>query len=127
MIQFTFLEVPRPKPRARVTARGSYTPSEYKAYEDRIKYLASEAMRAHGVATLLGPLRIDYTFYLAANRGDLDNYVKGVQDAMNKVVFKDDRQVQVTFAVKIHRKANPAIRVTVTELPDDWAAEYQER
>ena len=119
-------EAPRPKPRAGRQGRRSYTPADYKAYEERIGRAALLAMRAAGVEMMTGPVRIDYVFFLAANRGDLDNYIKGAQDAMNAVVFKDDRQVMVVSGVKVHRKASPSVRITVTALPEDWAAAYKE-
>jgi len=125
-LSFSVAEAPRPKPRAGRQGRRSYTPADYKAYEERVGRAAWLAMSAAGVEMMTGPVRIDYVFYLAANRGDLDNYVKGAQDAMNAIVFKDDRQVMIVSAVKVHRKASPALHITVTPLSPDWAAPYQE-
>jgi len=46
-------------------------------------------------------------------RADADNVYKAIADAMNGILYKDDRQVE-EMAVKVYRKAkHPTIRIRV--------------
>lgn len=129
MTEFTMTvyATPKPKARAQITNRGNYTPDKAAEYEQLLARHALVAMRAAGLSVMTGPVEMALIFGLpAASRGDLDNYVKAVCDGLNGVVYVDDRQVQKTSAVKLKRKDRPFCRVTVTELPETWAAEYEE-
>jgi hypothetical protein len=49
-------------------------------------------------------------------RCDLSNMVKAVEDAMNKVVFVDDRQITRLFATKVaHERPGVDVRVEAFE------------
>lgn len=101
------------------------TPRATRAWETLVERHAWLAMRAAGLSAFEGPVSLVLTFGLAAWRGDLDNYVKAVCDALNGVVYKDDRQVVQLTACKLKRPSKPFVRITVTPLPDDWDG-YQE-
>ena len=128
-IRFTVTGAAVPKDRVRariVTPKGKkpfvqlYTPKETQAYEDRIKRLAK---RAWGDAEpSLRPIELQVTIFVeipsswskwkreAATRGeilptgvpDVDNVVKAISDAMNKIVYRDDGQVCTVDAVKLY-------------------------
>ena len=44
---------------------------------------------------------------------DLDNIVKGCQDALNQIVYKDDKQIVAIYATKVY--GNPGIEILVKE------------
>lgn len=117
---------PRPKTRPRVTQNGTYTTAELRAWEKTLQTSALLRMRALGAKPYEGAVEVEVIFGLLANRGDLDNYVKAVLDALNKVVFNDDRQVARISAVKLRRPEAPFCQVKVTPLPAGWEQAYEE-
>lgn len=54
------------------------------------------------------------------SKPDLDNYVKLVLDALNGVVFRDDKDVATILARKLWTDEQPGMRITVT------VADYEE-
>lgn len=54
------------------------------------------------------------------SKPDLDNYIKLVLDALNGIVFRDDKDVATILARKIWTDGQPGMRVTVT------VADYEE-
>ena len=40
-----------------------------------------------------GPVKLQVKVYLTAPGGDLDNYIKSIQDGLNGIAWRDDRQV----------------------------------
>lgn len=113
---------PRGKGRPRATTRGGfaslYTDAQTRKYEAMIKAAAVDAM--DGRAPLEGPLTVALRFRYAVPPSftkrrraavlalqepyfgafDADNLAKSVLDAMNGVVFVDDRQVLDLMAMK---------------------------
>jgi len=49
-----------------------------------------------GTAPVADAVQITITYYYEGDSPDVDNIIKPIQDAMNGVVFVDDRQVQQT-------------------------------
>ncbi|OES46197.1 hypothetical protein BA724_16375 [Domibacillus iocasae] len=49
---------------------------------------------------------------------DVDNYVKGIKDALNKVIWKDDSQV-VDLNVSKFYSESPRVEVVIEEL-EQW-------
>lgn len=93
-VSFTSSGEPVPKGRPRVVGRRTYTPLATVQAETVLGWAARKAMG--GQPPLTGPLAVDLAFSTtrAALRGDLDNLAKLVLDAMNKIVYVDDRQVK---------------------------------
>lgn len=110
----------QPKERPRAKNGVFYTPTKTRAFEDKVKTTASIAMLEHKMPLLIGPLEVLLTILdeinedweptrkkLAVNNlivkqhGDLDNKVKAITDALNGVVYKDDRQI---VSISITRK-----------------------
>lgn len=146
MIRFTVPGVPVAQPRVKATRRGNhagvYTPtktstgrsngvSEWKA---TLRLAASQA--ASG-GLLDGPLRVDLEFvfprqpnrfwkskpmprYRKVTKPDRDNLDKAVLDALNGVLWVDDKQVCSGLIEKWHAAGDesPHLLVTVTELSE---------
>lgn len=97
----------------------SYTPEATKAFENAVRALAAAAMR--GREAYAGPVHIDIVFALAGDPQtwptdmtdpDLDNAVKAIWDAFNKIVWRDDGLVVSKCCIKTCApEANIAVRV----------------
>lgn len=125
--------VAKGRPRAARTKNGVrlYTPEKTASYEGLVAMLAHEAM--NGRDPLEGPCsaRIQVTLappasaskkvrdlmlagaILPVTKPDLDNLAKSLFDAMNGIVFVDDRQV-CDFSINKHYGATPMVVVTVS-------------
>lgn len=94
---------------------GTYTPDATREYEAQIEKNVLWHMNQNSIYLELGPLSVEIVFYFPrpksqtkkqlacvhhAKRPDTDNLVKGVFDAINGVVFKDDAQVCLLSAAK---------------------------
>lgn len=116
VIRFTVPGAVRGKGRPRfVKATGrTYTDAETASYENLVKTIAQEAMT--GAALLEGPLSLHLSVLrlvpaswsvkkraaadYCTTKPDLDNVVKLVKDAMNKIVYADDSQIARLTAMK---------------------------
>lgn len=102
---------PVPKQSYRSVKGGGYSDPRVKEWQRRVSWAATLAMQ--GRSMLEGPVAIRIVFCLSnRRRTDLDNLNKGVSDALNGIVFKDDHQVVNLHLVK-HIKKNPGILVQV--------------
>lgn len=54
-----------------------------------------------------GPVALTIRIYRPAKRGDLDNRIKAIQDALNQVAWLDDAQIVAIHAYRFDDKANP--------------------
>ena len=107
----------------------TYTPEKTRKYEDQLRYAAQMAMGEH--PPVEGPLFVTVTAsmpvpaswpknkHAAALAGDVwpttkpdaDNLLK-TYDALNEVVWRDDKQAVVATVVKIY-SARPELRIVV--------------
>lgn len=69
----------------------------------------------HGINPMTGPVCLSLQFYRPMQRGDLDNRIKAVLDALNGVLYKDDKQVVELHAFLADDKHNPRVEVTIWE------------
>lgn len=115
IVAFTFYGVAVPKKRPRVTMVGgyarAYTPKVTAAFEGKVRAVAAEAMIRAGADVCPDAVLVELAFdqkmpkswsrkKKLALRGepvvtqsDTDNLAKAVLDALNGVVWEDDRQV----------------------------------
>lgn len=125
------------KGRARIGKVGAharmFTPEKTVSYENLVKTLAYDAMGKTGDAgPYAGPLQANLLIGVAipatfskkkrdqalageiypTTKPDLDNCIKSVFDAMNGVVYADDKQIVTTVCKKRYREA-PGLWVTV--------------
>lgn len=116
-LSFTVSAVPVPKARPRFSRTGhTYTPSATRDYERLVQAAAIEAAIPFGRLPVFeaGTLvELEVRVYRAANRGDLDNYLKAISDACNRVVWSDDKQIVSVLAWMGVDKANPRVEVCV--------------
>ena len=132
MIVFTIPGTPVGKGRPKFARRGAfvttYTPEKTASYENLVKVKAEEAMV--GRELIAGAVAVTILLFitppaswsnkkmlqalsheiLPTTKPDIDNVIKGIFDAMNEIVWNDDKQV-VDFTLR-KRYSNTA-RATV--------------
>lgn len=121
----------RPKFARRGNFVSTYTPEKTASYENLVKVKAQEAMQ--GRALMDGPVSVDIELYvtppaswslkkqraallgdtLPTAKPDMDNVIKGLFDACNEIVWKDDKQVvQLMVTKRYAETADARMRVT---------------
>ena len=140
-IKFDFFEPPRGKERPRMCFKNgrtiAYTPKPTRSYEKRLGSFVSKLMRKKGWKRFEGkiPLKcIIQAFYpipsatsksitekmqsgeiLPACTPDCDNVLKIILDALNGVVYEDDKQICNVIFSKNYSLV-PKIRVQIREI-----------
>jgi len=133
VIQFTVYGDPVAQGRPRFSNRGgfvkAYDPQKSRDFKDYVRLAASE----HAPDQLLDePLNLEVTFYrpipksfskkktteaengeiLPTSKPDIDNYLKGVKDALSGIIWRDDNCI--TDVLMRKRYSNrPRIEITV--------------
>lgn len=132
MISFTVVGRPQGKGRPRMRKDGHvFTPVKTVRYENLIAHCAAQAMA--GRAPLLGPLVLSLAVYVPVpqswpakrrnaallgvvvpeTKPDIDNAAKALLDAINGVVFVDDKQVAVLNVRKLYG-TTPRLEISVS-------------
>ena len=128
-IRFVVPGVPVAKGRARMTRAGfAYTPGKTRDWEAHVRLAASQAsLRPYSDAVgveIVFALPVPKSFSAKrraaalagdihpAKRPDIDNLAKAVIDAMNAVVYDDDRQIVNLRLRKVYAEV-PETRVSV--------------
>lgn len=130
-VSFVVPGVPVGKGRPKFARRGAfvstYTPEKTASYENLVKVKAEEAMQ--GRALFEGAVSVDIALFitppaswsqkkqreaLAGNvfptsKPDVDNVLKGIMDACNESVFKDDKQAVDVKVIKRYADTARAI------------------
>ncbi|SFD03358.1 RusA family crossover junction endodeoxyribonuclease [Collimonas sp. OK412] len=124
--------VAKGRPRFARVGKGvkAYTPAKTATYEQQVSWAAKASMC--GASPLAGPVELHVLLYMQipasyskvkraraisgdlrpTSKPDLDNVVKGIKDACNKIVWGDDSQVVRIVASK-HYAARPFAAVDV--------------
>ena len=142
-ITFTVPGVPIGKGRPKFSRRGAfvraYTPEKTANYENLVKLAASQAMA--GADPLKRPIAVMLTLNMpipsswskkrrelalrgligATVKPDLDNVCKALADAMNGIVYEDDKQIVSATIVKQYATV-PCVAVRVHEYAEKEAA-----
>lgn len=131
------------KGRPRFARRGAhviaYTPEKTKTYEARIKSAALEAMAGGQITTCA--VHVDIVIHVEPpaswskkkraeafadvvypmGKPDIDNVTKGILDAMNGIVYADDKQVvRMTVVKRYFEPAGVVVKVGIVEAAT-WA------
>ena len=136
MIMYIVYGEPVGKGRPRFAKRGNfvstYTPQKTKTYEDEIRVMARAAMGASEPLDTPVTVAIYIRVGIPASyskqkrkdalagtikptkKPDLDNIAKAFLDAMNEIVYLDDKQVVGLHVTKVYAET-PAVEVMVTE------------
>lgn len=92
MIEFTLPG--KAMPAVRMTQRSMYAKKNakrYRNYKNHVAWVARQHMQGRPIE---GSVGVRITHYIHGNRADIDNLFKGVTDSLNKIVYKDDRQIK---------------------------------
>lgn len=116
LLDVTIPWTPKAKARPRVTRSGvAYTEPETRKAEEAFRKEFLEAV-GDDFALISGPIEVHWTFsnghvhmqvwstpdYTQRKlRGDLDNYLKLISDALNGVAYEDDKQIVSIKAAKL--------------------------
>lgn len=136
MMHFTILQEPVAKQRPRLGTWGVYDAQE--KVKQKWECIFQQEMLLKGYKMLVADkLEVNMCFYIQipkslskakqsilenvfharARPGDLDNCVKFVFDAMNDLVYNDDRQI-VKMSAEKRYSANPRVEITVSVLEE---------
>lgn len=132
VVSFTVDGRPVPKGRPRVTQHGTYTPKSTQIFESEIRtawlqlgerpFEDGEALDVMVNAYYPIPSgttkskrqKLHLTPYL--KRGDIDNIIKAVLDALNGFAYKDDSAVFSVYGRKIYTAGEPFTAVTISSV-----------
>jgi len=91
-----------------------YTPERVKAWQNQVAMAAIQAMFDSELDMYQDELQAEIVFLLPdKKRRDLDNLSKAVLDAMNGIVYKDDKQIQKLMLSKVISKDNPGVIIRI--------------
>lgn len=133
-VAFVIPGTPVGKGRPKFARRGSftvaYTPEKTASYENLVKVKAEEAMQGRRIFE--GAVSVEIALYITppaswsqkkqrealagtifpTSKPDVDNVLKGIMDACNEIVFKDDKQaVDVSVVKRYAEQARALVRV----------------
>lgn len=104
---------PQTKHRPRFYNGQVLTSKKTRIAEQAIGYHARRVFRE----PLAGDIALNIIFYLKnkQNLADIDNLTKCVQDALNKIAYKDDRQISILTVQRLFDKENPRTEISIQE------------
>lgn len=106
--------VPKGRPRFNTRTGRAYTPASTVEWETTVAWHARIAMGSKG--RLIGAVTVSLNFYGANPLADVDNLAKACLDAMNEIVYADDRQVKYTTIERTTDDPRLGVDITVKEL-----------
>ena len=80
--------------------------------------LLAKSQLGPGFAPLTGPVALTVYVRRPARRGDLDNSLKAIQDALKGILWVDDSQVVELHAYRSDDKLRPGVVVSAVALED---------
>lgn len=119
MIEILVEGEPIPAARPRFSGGRVYQPKRNSDYRQRVQTAARAAMK--GSAPMTGAIKADVKLFrrfkpTAKIFGDVDNHLKNIFDAMNSVVYVDDRQIVRCVVEKHLDKVNPRAEIQIEEM-----------
>lgn len=107
VLRFDIPGDPVPKKRARHGKGGRvYTPKETVNFEQTVALFAQNAIRNSGFRPAFGKERIALSVITRPPKdgrklGDLSNYFKSIEDGLNGVAYKDDKQITNILGARV--------------------------
>ena len=83
--------------------------------EEGREYKRTVAILGCALSPMRGLVSLAYFVYRPRRSGDLDNYLKGLLDALKGVAFIDDAQVVEIHGYLRDDKANPRVNVIIQD------------
>src|SRR3990167_9411577 len=80
-----------------------------RAYQQGVKLRAL----AQGCRPISGPVVVTIQWFRAARRGDLDNHLKVVLDALQGVAYRNDNQIVELHAYRLEDHQNPRLQIVI--------------
>jgi Holliday junction resolvase RusA-like endonuclease len=132
-IKFTIPGEPLALQRARHGKGNTYDTKANKAAKQKIRLIGNTAMRGCS-KPYEGAIKLTILFihawpksysqkrknqsngFYKITKSDIDNQIKLVMDALNGIAWKDDAQVSVIHAEKVHMDRDPCTMVTIEPL-----------
>lgn len=119
LISFTIEGQPRPKERPYFGNGKAFTREATKNWEDTVAGYAMVAIA--GQEMLTGQLGVILRFRREKKHGaDIDNLSKAVLDGMNKVIYKDDKQIMAMLQDISYDSAVPGVDVHIVPMAGFW-------
>jgi Holliday junction resolvase RusA-like endonuclease len=85
---------------------------------ERVAFLRSQAQKVMGSrAPLTGPVAVEITYRKGGTRADSANILGGVADALEGIVYEDDRQVSEWHYREIEFTSEPHFEIAITPKP----------
>lgn len=85
----------------------------------RFKKAAIDALTKQRAVFMTGELTVVLRLYRPKKQGDIDNYSKGVFDAMKGICFEDDKQICELHIYRYDDKTCPRVEVEITKKGDE--------
>ena len=92
-----------------VSGNRVYVTEEAKAYKQELRYMLNSCVPTGELVT------VNFSVFRPRKIGDLDNYNKVMFDALNGLVWKDDKQVVEIHSFREDDKKNPRVEFLVYE------------
>lgn len=113
----------RPIPHVRMTQRGKFVKPNairYIGYKEMVGIISKRYFKQPSK----NPISIQVDVYLWGKKtpmgmdGDVSNYLKTAEDALNKIAYDDDRQIVKTIATKqpCPNRVDERLEITIREL-----------
>jgi len=100
--------------------------AEAKAYKEAVSMLTSRYRQNGQCAFPSGDLSITVLWHRSAKRGDLDNRIKVLLDALGGTLFRNDKQIATIHAQRVDQHATLQrgfMRVTLERVGDTFERE----
>ena len=97
VMQYEFFVPGYPMPAPRMTTKSKYLTrnQKYAAFKERIGWEAKKIMKKPFETDVF--IRLEF-IRLKSRKGDIDNICKSILDGLNKIAYRDDRQVRELHA-----------------------------
>jgi Holliday junction resolvase RusA-like endonuclease len=108
VIKVTIDGQPVAKGRPRIGRYGAYTPQKTADAEEWVGWVVKQSLPSGWEPDGEHEWQVWVHFHVRKNgRGDLDNFVKLILDALNGLVWKDDKQVKALSARRSYHARKP--------------------